>query len=53
MSSLFSNLNLRNIVSLLPQVPHIAMFCQEQETQLLHSSLTGVVPTHLLPLVVR
>merc|ERR1719210_2535393 len=29
------------------------MFCQEQETQLLHSSLTGVVPTHLLPLVVR
>ena len=44
---------MRNIVFLLPQVPHIAMFCQEQETQLLHSSLTGVVPTHLLPLVVR
>merc|ERR1719471_1412563 len=29
------------------------MFCQEQETQLLSFSLTGVVPTHLLPLVVK
>lgn len=39
------------------QVPHIAMFCQEQETQvpgaLVQASLSGVVPTHLLPLVVR
>ena len=36
------------------QVPHIAMFCQEQETQVsLQSALSGVVPTHLLPLVVR
>ena len=42
---------------LMEQVPHIAMFCQEQETQvtgtLAQSSLSGVVPTHLLPLVVR
>ena len=42
---------------LMEQVPHIAMFCQEQETQvtgpLAQSSLQGVVPTHLLPLVVR
>ena len=35
---------------LMEQVPHIAMFCQEQESQ---TSLTGVVPTHLLPLVVK
>jgi len=35
---------------LMEQVPHIAMFCQEQEAQ---TSLTGVVPTHLLPLVVK
>ena len=32
------------------QVPHIAMFCQEQESP---SILTGTVPIHLLPLVVR
>ena len=35
---------------LMEQVPHIAMFCQEQESQ---TSLIGVVPTHLLPLVVK
>ena len=41
---------------LMEQVPHIAMFCQEQETQYHEpamSSLSGVVPNHLLPLVVR
>ena len=32
------------------QVPHIAMFCQEQESP---SILIGIVPVHLLPLVVR
>ena len=37
---------------LMEQVPHIAMFCQEQETQV-SGILSGVVPTHLLPLVVR
>ena len=37
---------------LMEQVPHIAMFCQEQETQIT-GILSGVVPTHLLPLVVR
>jgi len=35
---------------LMEQVPHIAMFCQEQE---LPSILSGTVPIHLLPLVVR
>ena len=40
---------------LMEQVPHIAMFCQEQESVSLQtqSCLTGVVPTHLLPLVVK
>merc|ERR1719431_1775027 len=33
---------------LMEQVPHIAMFCQE-----LPDKLTGTVPVHLLPLVVR
>lgn len=35
---------------LMEQVPHIAMFCQEQEST---SILSGTVPIHLLPLVVR
>lgn len=35
---------------LMEQVPHIAMFCQEQESS---SVLSGTVPVHLLPLVVR
>merc|ERR1719362_232176 len=33
---------------LMEQVPHIAMYCQEFKAK-----LSGVVPTHLLPLVVR
>jgi len=35
---------------LMEQVPHIAMFCQEQEAA---SIFSGTVPVHLLPLVVR
>jgi len=35
---------------LMEQVPHIAMFCQEQESP---SIFSGTVPVHLLPLVVR
>ena len=41
------------------KVPHIAMFCQEQESQPPKPqeepsfSLGGVVPSHLLPLVVK
>jgi len=49
---------------LMEQVPHIAMFCQEQESLTpskprdeapfsLPFSLGGIVPTHLLPLVVK
>ena len=40
---------------LMEQIPHIAMFCQESETVYpqSQSTLTGVVPTHLLPLVVK
>jgi len=35
---------------LMEQVPHIAMFCQEHDAT---SILSGTVPVHLLPMVVR
>ena len=38
---------------LMEQVPHIAMFCQEQEIPAQSSCLAATVPVHLLPLVVR